>query len=241
MTHGLGYIPEPLESTSDFEPVLCSGSTPPACDNREYCGEITDQGPTGSCVAHAVANAIQFLRRSHWHEDAPKPCILSIYALARVHSGKTLAEDSGSSLRAALRAVTEHGWCPDDAWPWSVDAIHEHEPWSVAQAGYDAIGLQWHVVASNRREMIEAAVFAGLPVLCGTTVDDSFDALRSLDIWPGCSEGGGHCMLIIGYDEEGVIVMNSWGSDWGERGFARIAWSHILSDKTHIVAVLDET
>ena len=53
MNRGLGYIPEPLESTSDFEPVLCSGVTPPACDNREYCGEITDQGPTGSCVARA--------------------------------------------------------------------------------------------------------------------------------------------------------------------------------------------
>lgn len=44
-----------------------------------------------------------------------------------------------------------------------------------------------------------------------------------------------HVMLLIGYDETDstnkyFIVKNSWGTNWGEDGFARIAYSEISSD-----------
>lgn len=234
---GTGYVAEPLESTADIP--LCSGSMPDECDNRSRCGEVTDQAWTSSCVDHALANAIQMLLSTRWH-IAPKPCILSLYGLARVHAGKPIGEDSGTSLRCALEAVTTHGYCPDALWPWNPEAVRQGEPWDVLQAAFDQIGLRWHVISTDRKRMIKAAVCQGLPVLVGAMVDESFDALRSLDVWPGCEGGSGHCMLIVGYDSEGVIVMNSWGITWGALGFGRIAWSYICGENTHIVAVLDE-
>ena len=226
---GLGYIHAPLQSTIDLG---ISQDLPVELDNRGFCGEVTDQCATSSCVAHALANAIQI------RTAGEKPCILSIYALARIHSGHTLDDDFGSSLPAALAAVEEHGYCPDAVWPWSPASVHDSQPWDVAQADFDRIGLKWDVITDNIRQRIRSAVNAGLPVIIGTLVDQSFQDLTTFDLWPGCSSGGGHAMVIVGYDRDGVIVMNSWGESWGFGGFGRIAWDHIEGGFTHVIAVL---
>ena len=36
---------------------------------------------------------------------------------------------------------------------------------------------------------------------------------------------GGHAVLCVGYDQEGAWILNSWGSRWGQGGFARIGWN----------------
>ena len=40
---------------------------------------------------------------------------------------------------------------------------------------------------------------------------------------------GGHAVLVVGYDDaqQCFIVKNSWGTDWGENGFFRIAYSQV--------------
>jgi hypothetical protein len=42
---------------------------------------------------------------------------------------------------------------------------------------------------------------------------------------------GSHAVLLIGYDDANqcFIVKNSWGADWGESGFFRIAYSELTS------------
>ncbi|MBF0318482.1 MAG: hypothetical protein HQL01_01580 [Nitrospirae bacterium] len=54
---------------------------------------------------------------------------------------------------------------------------------------------------------------------------------------------GGHYVLVVGYNNDGqyFIVKNSWGTDWGESGFFRIAydmvWDFDHSDPTSKVGV----
>lgn len=40
---------------------------------------------------------------------------------------------------------------------------------------------------------------------------------------------GGHCVCVVGYDdnEKAWIIKNSWGSSWGDGGFARIAYGEV--------------
>ena len=233
MIHGLGCIHEPLQSNWQAERLRYYSSEVER-DNREFCGDVTDQGSTSSCVAHAISNAIEML-------IAVKPCILSIYALARVHSGSSLAEDSGASIAASLRAVAEHGYMPESEWPFDVGAVHNPPSWRVAAEGFDQIGLRWHSVESNRARMISASIGAVLPVVIGTLVDETFQSHdHTWDVWPGCESGGGHAMVIVGEDSESYWVKNSWGEGHGFGGYSRIAKAHILDEsRTQTIAIID--
>lgn len=43
--------------------------------------------------------------------------------------------------------------------------------------------------------------------------------------WKGSENLGGHAVLITGYDSKGFIIKNSWGTEWGNRGFTTIPYS----------------
>lgn len=38
-----------------------------------------------------------------------------------------------------------------------------------------------------------------------------------------CSTSTNHAVTLVGYTSSYWIVQNSWGTDWGEKGFIRIA------------------
>jgi hypothetical protein len=49
---------------------------------------------------------------------------------------------------------------------------------------------------------------------------------------------GGHCMMCVGYQKrddggEYAIVMNSWGPNWGDRGYCYIPLSYLLSSDSY--------
>jgi C1A family cysteine protease len=35
---------------------------------------------------------------------------------------------------------------------------------------------------------------------------------------------GGHCVLGVGFDDEGLYIQNSWAESWGIYGFAILPW-----------------
>lgn len=54
---------------------------------------------------------------------------------------------------------------------------------------------------------------------------------------------GGHAVNIVGYDGEYFIIKNSWGSDWGDDGYAYISFDYhkiFASDMITIDRILDK-
>ena len=45
---------------------------------------------------------------------------------------------------------------------------------------------------------------------------------------------GGHAFAIVAYDTQGFWIQNSWGPDWGLRGFAHISYDDWLSNGTDV-------
>ena len=68
-------------------------------------------------------------------------------------------------------------------------------------------------------EMLKRALILNGPCPCGMMVK-SFDS----DFWNGYNQYGGHCTLIVGYNEYGFIIRNSWGKNWAKDGYTLIPY-----------------
>ena len=45
---------------------------------------------------------------------------------------------------------------------------------------------------------------------------------------------GGHAVLIVGYDNTGLYIQNSWGTSWGSKGFAILPWDLVLDQLMYV-------
>lgn len=69
--------------------------------------------------------------------------------------------------------------------------------------------------------ILKQAILINGPCIGGLPVKDS----SSEDFWNGNKLEGGHAIAIVGYDKEGFIIRNSWGTMYGDRGYSRIPYS----------------
>ena len=62
------------------------------------------------------------------------------------------------------------------------------------------------------------------PILTRLDVDSTWDRATTtkgkLDVYRPQTKHGGHCVALVGYTPETFIVRNSWGTSWGDKGFA---------------------
>lgn len=65
---------------------------------------------------------------------------------------------------------------------------------------------------------LQCAIVMNGPCVGGLPVKAS----SSTNFWNGYSLEGGHAIAIIGYDETGLIIRNSWGPYYGNNGYAHL-------------------
>lgn len=78
----------------------------------------------------------------------------------------------------------------------------------------------------------------GYPFVFGFTVYESFEspevARTGVLQMPAPKEGvvGGHAVVAVGYDDqnERFMIRNSWGKNWGQKGYFTMPYSYLLSD-----------
>ena len=51
------------------------------------------------------------------------------------------------------------------------------------------------------------------------------------------AQTGGHAFALVGYNERGFIVQNSWGGNWGAAGFAVLSYEDWVTNSTDAWAV----
>jgi len=61
------------------------------------------------------------------------------------------------------------------------------------------------------------------PILIAIGVDAAWDNATAtkgnLDIFRANTVRGGHCAALVGYTPDRLIIRNSWGTGWGDKGF----------------------
>lgn len=175
---------------------------PTVIDNRGYCTITEDQGETYQCAAFATTS---FAENIKWRQTNCPPT----YDPALVYKrSKELDGDdgNGTTLDHAAQAFL-------DTYPDVFDA--SCKPVLIYCDDND-----------NKMSNVRYALHRYGCMVGGFTITSTWYNTHGTLIKSGSTQAGGHAVLICGYNENGLIIQNSWGKDWGEKGFAVLSWSN---------------
>ena len=208
-------------------------------------GLVLDQGREGACTGFGLAAVINYLQWARYTYGtlpgsfAPvSPRML--YELARRYDEWPGERYDGSSCRGALKGWHKHGVCAETLWRYrdrggNVRLLVPDPGWD-ADATTRPLGVYYRI---NKRSVVDmqAAIQEIGAIYVAARVHDGWDRLPStgaptthadiplIDPPEDPHNFGGHAFALVGYNERGFIVQNSWGPRWGAGGFAVMPYS----------------
>lgn len=248
-------IPEPRDNR-DFLVSVPSGITPNlplSVDLRQYAGSVENQLQTNSCVANSTISALELLlQKAGRFTDLSR---LFNYYNIREDYISLRGIDGGAYLSDGFKSVAKSGVCTEQTWAFdplkvntkpSDTAFVEAELRKVTR--YERVCNFFFKTPGDNSysvDMIKATLAMGYPVTIAMVVNSTiFDVQGSLSsdacwyktpisVYPNEKLNpsiGGHAMLVVGYNDNGFIIENSWGVGWGDRGYGIITYDVIKSD-----------
>ncbi len=191
-------------------------------NNGNFVTAVKDQGQCGSCWAFAMTGGLESYIRitQHKTENLSEQVLVSCGGVGSCNGGTLDAdflETTGLPPESYYRYTAKDGDCKSAKAGWQDHAF--------------TIG-HWRTVA-QRLSSIKNALDKYGPLPTSYMVYEDFMHYKSgVYTHDTGKQEGGHAVLVVGYDdnEKCFIVKNSWGPDWGEKGFFRIAYSEMNSD-----------
>lgn len=239
MKRKYGWKPDPVDSRDHMYQVTAPIALPAMIDLRSQCPPVYDQGQLGSCTANAIGSAHQFEQMKQPGGVDFMPSRLFIYFNERDMEGTT-QEDSGAIIRDGIKSVAKQGVCPEALWPYN-EKDFTHRP--SAECYAEAVKHQVLTYSRLPQALVsmKTCLAQGFPFVFGFQVYDSFESDYTKEsgrmivprVWEKCL--GGHAVQAVGYDDnmsylsvKGVIIVkNSWGTSWGDRGYFYMPYSFI--------------
>jgi C1A family cysteine protease len=229
--HLSGWKPDKPDHR-DFPLTSPFQALPAAFSLRDRCPNIFDQGSLGTCTANAWCAAMAYLEGLGLQDREFSRLFVYWYTRVAIEGGSG-SVDSGAENRDVAKALAQFGACWEDTWPYIESNFSVPPPdAAVAEAALhkalfyyrcpDLDTLKSSIVQPN-----------GSPVVIGFSVPDNMmggEAAATGEIhFPGIGEGfrGGHAVLAAAFDDARKIGddvgavggPNSWGPDWGDRGW----------------------
>lgn len=248
MDYKLNYYKDPEDLrdyryTINFRSVAdIISAAPKSVDHTDKMTIVKDQGRLGSCVAFAVASA------KEWIEGREVEKLISeggkVRTIQKYSRWTNVSEswiywqskkidswpnEEGTSIRFALKVLKTLGV------PWESMAPYDDDPYpekihhlAYKKAKFGKIGSYWRI--STLDELKAAVVNQPIPI--GIPVFNEFfspkDGIISYPKDPN-NIYGGHAICIVGYnDDKGLVKFkNSWGENWGSKGYACLPYEYI--------------
>jgi C1A family cysteine protease len=179
---------------------------------------VRSQGDCGACVAFALASTLDIQREiSCGRKTISSPQAIMACIPAPCKHGVRLSE--------AVSFITDKGLVEEDCFPYEgVDlecrqgCSFTHKNFKVKEPTRGFIQLENIIEALQRGPLLTSIVL----------YDDLVSFKEGVySPKPFARKIGSHAVVITGYDyvSETFTLLNSWGDQWGDKGFFQVRWN----------------
>lgn len=217
-----------LAALPDEQPVLAMrGSYNEVSVDPRSVLRVENQGSVGSCQGHSISSACEWCYIIATQDS--KLQLSRAYGYYETQRLDGISGDRGSTIEGGIRLATEFGICREELWPYS-GRYEPTRPRPIEELRKDAatykIGKSYKLTSYDGiRTFLGSGQGA---VHLGITWNSSVDGAL-INNYSGAS-GGGHAIGLYSLsdrkDSQGrpfCWMMNSWGKNWGNGGWAE--WS----------------
>ncbi len=215
----------------------------------EYIYKQSGQSCTGYTLA-AVVNIVRILskRKELIAKGQPASTLQALplvsphmlYYFGRRYDEFSGEEDLGSSLRGVLKGWFHESVCHEDEWLDEHGAPKTGVPTYDEQLRGNPLGAYYRV-NPRRLDDMQSAISELGAIAASSSVHAGWSAIK-----PEKDAAGkpsyiirqrknqparmGHAYALVGYNEVGFLVQNSWGKEWGKNGFATLPYEEWLEN-----------
>lgn len=174
---------------------------------------IRDQCATPACTGFALASVIdcQRLRAG----SSARVSAGMLFEMAKLHDDYPDDKVSGSTLRGALKGFFHNGVCLETDAPREKTA---HFGWELDIATAEkarTISLGAYYRLNHEVNDYHAAVNETGALIVSASIHSGWANPKKGQIRYNTRFEGRHAFAIVGYNESGFLIQNSWGNKWG--------------------------
>jgi len=182
---------------------------------------IRNQSKEGACTGFALAAAIDYIKRLSG-KPKYKASARMLYEMAKHHDEWPKENYEGSSLRGAIQGWKNSGVCTEKIWPYYVSTNKKGKLTieKAKDARENTIGAYYRirpVLADFHAAIGEIGV-----IVVSAKIHSNWDTPINgiIEYNHDLEHTGGHAFAIVGYNDRGFWVQNSWSTKWGNNGLA---------------------
>ena len=228
-----------FEAAMQSAAVTAVAAPPTSVDLRAAWWNIGDQEDTGSCVGWASTDGVMRYHLVKAGKLGPKERLSprATWMASKetdqfVNRPETFIEGAGTSLKAAMDICRKYGVVPESLLPFHINTkmyVGDEDAFFAAAAQRRSLSYfnmnknfsQWRIWLASHG-----------PIMVALNVDATWDNATTthglLDTFQPNTIRGGHAVCLVGYTKDmRFIVRNSWGTNWGDKGFGYASQNYI--------------
>ena len=194
-----------------------------------YKVSVKNQGSKPTCVAHAVSSLIEYhnlIETGKYRKFSTE----FIYGTRDI--GYYIGD--GMVIRDALKTVQKYGDCYYADCPGNHDTANAMKNINEKVEEYRDLAYP-HRIGSYYRvktpEEMKTALMNHGPVVISMTCKDNAYIADDIYCYPQDAENSGrHCVLVVGWNENGWIIQNSWGALYAGDGYFTLPFDFKINE-----------